>query len=66
MLHYEDAASAALATMLRGAAGTVYLAADDEPLTREEICRSALASGRFPGAKPPVVRSVVFDYLLVD
>ena len=59
MLHYEDGASAAIATMLRGVAGTVYLAADDEPLTREEICQSALASGRFPGAKPPVVRGVV-------
>ena len=59
MLHYEDAASAAIAAVLRGAAGTAYLAADDEPLTREEICKSALASGRFPGANMPVVRASV-------
>ena len=58
MLHYEDAASAAIAAVLRGAAGTAYLAADDEPLTREEICKSALASGRFPGVNMPVVRAL--------
>jgi hypothetical protein len=59
MLHYEDAASVAIAAMLRGAAGTVYLAADDEPMTREEICKAALASGRFPDAKMPVVCALV-------
>lgn len=57
MLHYEDAASAAVSALLRGAAGTAYLAADDEPLTRQEICASALASGRFPGAGMPVFAS---------
>lgn len=57
MLHYEDAASVAVAALLRGAAGTAYLAADDEPLTRQEICASALASGRFPGAGMPVFAS---------
>lgn len=38
-----------------GVAGTAYLACDDEPSTREEICAAALASGRFPGLKMPKV-----------
>jgi hypothetical protein len=38
-----------------GVAGTAYLACDDEPVTREEICAAALASGRFPGLKMPKV-----------
>ena len=37
-------------------AGTAYLACDDEPVTREEICAAALASGRFPGLSMPQVR----------
>ena len=53
MLHYEDAASAAVAALLRGVASTVYLAADDEVVTREEICAAAVASGHFSGAKMP-------------
>lgn len=39
-----------------GVAGTVYLACDDEPVTREEICAAALASGLFPGLSMPKVR----------
>ena len=57
MLHYEDAASAAVATLLRGVESTVYLAADDEVVTREEICAAAVASGRFSGAKMPTFTS---------
>ena len=36
-------------------AGTAYLACDDEPVTREEICAAALASGAFPGKTMPTV-----------
>ena len=42
--------------MIPGVAGTAYLACDDEPVTREEICAAALASGRFPDLKMPQVR----------
>ena len=38
-----------------GVGGTVYLASDDEAVSREEICASALASGLFPSAKMPTV-----------
>ena len=41
-----------------GVAGTAYLACDDEPVTREEICAAALASGKFPGLKMPQVRTL--------
>ena len=57
MLHYEDAASAAVAALLRGVESTVYLAADDEVVTREEICAAAVASGHFAGAKMPTFTS---------
>lgn len=40
-IHYADAASAAVATLLRAGPGATLLAADDAPLTREQICRVA-------------------------
>lgn len=39
--------------------GEVYIAVDDEPVSREEICRSALASGLFPSAAMPQFASAV-------
>lgn len=45
--------------MLLEGDGEVYVAVDDEPITREEICRSALASGLFPAAKMPTFSSDV-------
>ena len=45
MLHYEDAASVAVEAILKGRGETIYLASDDEPLTREAICRAGVESG---------------------
>jgi hypothetical protein len=55
LLHYEDAAKGAIAACLTGVAGTAYLACDDEPVSRQEICEAALASGLFPGVAMPTV-----------
>lgn len=52
-IHYRDAANAAVAAVLRGKAGEVYLAADDKPLTREQICAEAIHAPRFKGEAPP-------------
>ncbi len=52
-VHYQDAASATVAALLRGAEGGVYVAADDAPLSREEICAVALRSPAFRGRAAP-------------
>ena len=53
MLHYADAAASAIAAILNGKSGTVYLACDDDPITRKEICEASLDSGLFPTATMP-------------
>jgi len=52
-VHYRDAANVAVAALLRGSAGGVYLAADDRPLTREQICLEACRAPRFAARKVP-------------
>jgi nucleoside-diphosphate-sugar epimerase len=52
-VHYQDAATAAVAALLRGAAGATYLAADDRPMTREQICRAACRAPSFRGRTAP-------------
>lgn len=52
-VHYRDAANSAVAALLRGSAGNVYLAADDKPLTREQICIEARRAPRFAGRQVP-------------
>ena len=52
-VHYRDAANAAVAALLRGSAGGVYLAADDRPLTREQICLEACRAPRFAARTVP-------------
>ena len=52
-IHYRDAADAAVATLLRGSARSVYLVADDQPLTRAQICGEACRTQRFAGRKSP-------------
>ena len=52
-VHYRDAANAAVAALLRGSAGSVYLAADNQPLTREQICIEACRAPRFAGRNVP-------------
>jgi len=56
LLHYGDAASAAVAALRRGgpeARGATYIACDGSPVGREEMMRLALGSGHFPdGAMP--------------
>jgi nucleoside-diphosphate-sugar epimerase len=57
MLHYEDAASAVICAILAGKGEITYLVSDDEPVTREDICKAALESGLFPGAKMPTFKA---------
>ena len=52
-IHYRDAANSAVAALLRGSAGCVYVAADDLPLTREQICIEACRAPRFAGRTMP-------------
>jgi len=52
-IHYRDSANAAVAALLRGSAGSVYVVADDRPLTREQICAEASRLPRFAGRKLP-------------
>jgi nucleoside-diphosphate-sugar epimerase len=54
LLHYEDAAAACIAALLVEGrpGGEVYLAVDDEPVSKKEICLSALASALFPPDTP--------------
>ena len=52
-IHYRDAADAAVAALLRGSSGEVYLAADDQPLTREQICIEAARMPSFSDRKVP-------------
>ena len=52
-IHYRDAANSAVAALLRGSPGSVYVAADDQPLTREQICVEACRAPRFAGRNPP-------------
>ena len=52
-IHYEDAASAAIVAGLRGVPGEIYLAADDQPLTREAICTEARRTERFKNQAAP-------------
>ena len=52
-IHYRDAANCAVAALLTGSPGEAYLAADDQPLTREQICVEACRMPRFSGRKIP-------------
>jgi nucleoside-diphosphate-sugar epimerase len=70
MLHYEDAAAAAVAALtVAGKSNSqdreIYLACDDSPVTRKEICEAALISGLFPDAAIPVFASESGLYLFI-
>lgn len=52
-VHYRDAAYAAVCALARGGGGEVLLAADDTPLTRQEICVEACRAPQFRGRAPP-------------
>jgi len=52
-VHYRDAACAAVCALTRGTPGDVLVAADDKPLTREQICIEACRSPQFRGRKVP-------------
>jgi nucleoside-diphosphate-sugar epimerase len=52
-VHYRDAANCAVAALLHGTTGSVYVAADDQPLTREQICIEACRAPRFAGRHVP-------------
>ncbi len=54
LLHYVDAARATIACLQNGKLSTVYLAVDDVPMTRKEICEAALDSGLFNNRKMPI------------
>ena len=52
-IHYDDAATATVAALMKGEAGGIYVAADDKPMSREDICATALDSPVFRGCKKP-------------
>lgn len=53
LLHYSDAASAAVAALTRGGRGGVYLACDGSPVSRVAMMEAALASGLWPEGRMP-------------
>ena len=68
MLHYEDAAAAAVAALKVSRkwisqSREIYLACDDLPVSRKEICEAALLSGLFPDAVMPVFATDTGSYL---
>ena len=54
LLHYEDAAGVVIAALKSPLRRQVYLASDDQPVSRQEICEAALMSGEFPEANMPI------------
>jgi nucleoside-diphosphate-sugar epimerase len=52
-VHYRDAAACAIAALRRGQPAGLYLAADDRPLTREQIAAAALRMKRYEGRSAP-------------
>uniref|UniRef100_A0A0E0C1Y2 NAD-dependent epimerase/dehydratase domain-containing protein n=1 Tax=Oryza meridionalis TaxID=40149 RepID=A0A0E0C1Y2_9ORYZ len=46
-IHYEDAASLAIAIMKKGHRGRIFLGCDNKPLSRQEIMDSVNRSGKF-------------------
>eukprot|EP00747_Dinoflagellata_sp_TGD_P078328 gnl/TRDRNA2_/TRDRNA2_160012_c1_seq1.p1 gnl/TRDRNA2_/TRDRNA2_160012_c1~~gnl/TRDRNA2_/TRDRNA2_160012_c1_seq1.p1 ORF type:complete len:337 (-),score=69.26 gnl/TRDRNA2_/TRDRNA2_160012_c1_seq1:6-1016(-) len=53
MLHYDDAAAAALAALKQTSRGEVMVVADGSPVSRKGICEAALASKRYAGSAAP-------------
>lgn len=56
MLHYDDAASACLAALNAGPAvcsGKTFLISDGHPMSRYDICASALKAAVYRGYKIP-------------
>mmetsp|Transcript_64550 Transcript_64550/g.203747 ORF Transcript_64550/g.203747 Transcript_64550/m.203747 type:complete len:193 (+) Transcript_64550:718-1296(+) len=50
LIHYEDAASLAMAAALRGERGGVYMGCDNHPVTRAGMMEALLATGKYgPG-----------------
>lgn len=60
LIHYEDAADLVLAALQTGLKGSVFLGVDNEAISKEEICRSAMASGLFPNSSLPEVFLYIF------
>ena len=57
LLHYEDAADVCVEALVSGKPGMIYLASDDEPVTRENLCKAAVASGSIQNAEMPTFAS---------
>ena len=53
-MHYEDAATAVVAALLRGPRGTTLLVADDRPLSRHAICVEACRAKQFADRRIPI------------
>ena len=53
MLHYEDAAAVCLKALESPLRNQIYLASDDYPVSRQEICEASLASGKYPDVSMP-------------
>lgn len=56
LLHYDDAAGACASALKRGGSacgGKIFLISDGHPMTRNEICASALQAKLYAGDKAP-------------
>lgn len=55
LLHYDDAANAAMTAVLKGdTGGKIFLISDGNPTTRKGICESAMKSARYKNSKMPL------------
>ena len=52
-VHYDDAAAAVVAALLRGPRGATLLVADDQPLSRRAICLEARRAPEFSKQSMP-------------
>lgn len=53
LLHYEDAASGAVAAIRAKLGAKILLLSDEEPLSRSQIVEAALKSSLYAGKRPP-------------
>lgn len=58
LIHYDDAGDATVKALLRGGRGEIYLASDDQPLSRREIIETAINADIIPGLKSTKISDI--------
>lgn len=61
LIHYDDGADAVVQLLLKGLRKEIYLLSDGIPVTREEICQSALKNPMFSTSSMPVFQESNVD-----